>query len=143
MAVRTTARDAADQADAITKLQALLKPGDTVYVILKHVSRSGMVRTIDPLIVGKDGEIDSIAWLVGRALRERQDHDRGGIVCHGVGMDMGFNLVYCLSYALFPESFVCIGEHCPANDHSNGDRDYTPHQHSKGAGGYALRHRWL
>jgi hypothetical protein len=54
-----------------------------------------------------------------------------------------------LSYALYPKGFTCLGdggEHrrqrCPANDHSNGDRDYSPHQHPQ-AGGYALRQEWL
>ena len=37
---------------------------------------------------------------------------------------------------------------CPSNDHSNGDRDYTPHgpnhKHWHDSdGGYALRHEWL
>lgn len=30
---------------------------------------------------------------------------------------------------------------CHSNDHSNGDRDYSPHHHS--SGGYALAQRWL
>jgi hypothetical protein len=59
----------------------------------------------------------------------------------GCGMDMGFAAVYGLSYALFGKGFECTGPNCPANDHSNGDRDYTPHMHSDG--GYALKHRWL
>ena len=52
---------------------------------------------------------------------------------------------------LFPDGMLCLGDggdnrstRCPANDHSNGDRDYTVgHQHSKGSGAYALRHRWI
>jgi hypothetical protein len=82
-------------------------------------------------------------------------------------MDMGFHLVYTLSYALYPQGFGCVGERCPSNDHSNGDRDYTPHgcydengaledrepgpgelrdgcrRHWHRDGGYALTQRWL
>lgn len=76
-------------------------------------------------------------------------------------MDMGFWAVYQLSYGLFKGGFGCIGEGCPSNDHSNGDRDYTPHMseadrmgadgelcnchkdHMHNDGGYALKQRWL
>jgi hypothetical protein len=47
-------------------------------------------------------------------------------------MDMGFHVVYNLSSALYRGGFGCIGDkpvRCPSNDHSNGDRDYTPHMH--------------
>jgi hypothetical protein len=37
----------AEQADAVAELHKLLKPGDTVYTILRHVSSSGMSRVID------------------------------------------------------------------------------------------------
>lgn len=40
---------------------------------------------------------------------------------------MGFHVVYGLARTLWPDGYGCIGEHCPSNDHSNGDRDYTPH----------------
>jgi hypothetical protein len=66
-------------------------------------------------------------------------HD--GIVVRGCGMDMGFHLVYNLSSILFADSFTCIGPGCPSNDHSNGDKDYTPHLHTDA--GYALRSAWI
>ena len=57
-------------------------------------------------------------------------------------MEMGFSLVYTLSSTLYPEGFKCIGYgRCPSNDHRNGDRDYSPHQHD--SGGYAINHEWL
>ena len=38
----------------------------------------------------------------------------------GCGMDMGFHVVYNLSRALYRDGrFVCMGEDCPSNDHSN------------------------
>jgi hypothetical protein len=35
------------KAEAIVHLREVLKPGDTVYTVLRHVSRSGMSRNID------------------------------------------------------------------------------------------------
>lgn len=129
-----------EQAEAIERLREWIKPGDTVYTILRHVSASGMTRAISVVIQDEDGphEVDG---TVARAMGEKFDNRHGGIRIGGAGMDMGFHLVYGLSRTLFPDSFDCIGEGCPSNDHSNGDRDYTPHRHSDG--GYALRHRWL
>ena len=40
----------AEQAEAIAKLREWLKPGDTVYTVLEHVSASGMSRTIKVVI---------------------------------------------------------------------------------------------
>ena len=129
-----------DKQSSKEKLLELLKPGDTVYTILRHVSRSGMSRVIDLLIMF-DGEPLSISGWASAVTDSRLDRDRWGLKIGGAGMDMGFELVYNLSYQLFKEGFGCIGEGCPANDHSNGDRDYTPHMHSDP--GYALKQHWL
>ncbi len=117
-----------------------VKPGDKIYTILRQVSRSGMSRHISTLIIGKDGNRD-ITYLVAKVLGERRNQDDGGLVVGGCGMDMGFEVVYRLGYALWPDGFTCIGEHCPSSDHVNGDRDYTPHIHK--SGGYALKQEWL
>lgn len=142
-------RDAKKQSvkEAIERLKVWIKPGDTVHTQLKSVSRSGMQRVIQIVkLVPRDdkpGEVDVLylGYNVAEALGMRYDRDREGVKIGGCGMDMGFALVYDLSRALFSNNFECIGEGCPANDHNNGDRDYTPHKHSDG--GYALSHRWL
>jgi len=127
--------------EAIAKLREMLKPGDEIRTVLRHVSRSGMSRSISTIIDGEDW-----TYFTARALGLTIDQRNGGAKVGGCGMDMGFHLVYELSYKLFPDGFTCTGRDshpnpCPSNDHSNGDRDYTPHQHK--SGGYALRHRWL
>ena len=132
--------------EARSQLRELLPPGSTVQTILRHTSRSGMTRAISPVVDGED-----ISWLVVRAVPGFRFDDRyGGIKRSGCGMDMGFSLVYTLSQALYPNGFECIGERetetgwikrCPSNDHSNGDRDYSPHHHA--SGGYALQQAWL
>lgn len=129
-----TAKEAA-RADAQAKLREWLKPGDTVYTILRSVSRSGMSRTIGVVLLQPDNRggtrplVDLHPnWLVSQAVGLRMSaKDRDGVVVGGCGMDMGFHLVYSLSASLFRDGFGCIGEGCPSNDHSNGDRDYTPH----------------
>ena len=121
-------------------LKEYTQPGTTLYTILRQVSRSGMSRHISVLAPVKDGMYD-ITHLVAKVIGERRNQDDGGLVIGGAGMDMGFEVVYRLSQALYRDGFTCIGEKCPSNDHSNFDRDYTPHKHS--SGGYALKQRWL
>jgi len=113
-----------------------------VHCILRHVSRSGMLRVIDLVKLDEPPNVLSIGYSAAEAMGDRYDRDREGIRISGAGMDMGFALVYNLGRTLWPEGFPCVGERCPSNDHSNGDRDYsgTTTHHD---GGYALRHRWL
>lgn len=129
----------------LKNLQEWIKPGDTVYTVLKHTSRSGMYRVIDLFIMQNNQPFRITGWAA--ALLEGYDNRHEGAKAHGCGMDMGFHLVYNLSYTLFPNGFECVGRdkdgysRCPSNDHSNGDRDYTPHTHK--SGGYAINHKWM
>lgn len=126
--------------EALERLRQWIKPGDTVYTILRHVSKSGMTRSISP-VINTAGQTVDIDWAVARLFGSRIDQKHGGLIRSGCGMDMGFDLVHHLSYKLFPDGFTCTGQFCPSNDHVNGDRNYTTHQHA--SGGYALRQRWL
>ena len=147
--------------EAIARLREWVKPGDTVHTIIRHVSRSGMQREIGVVLIDADGSTLHPNWAVSKAIGARQGK-RDGVIMGGCGMDMGFALVYELSHALFPDGFGCVGDKCPSNDHSNGDRDRTPHgackdclekthepspgheyTHWHTSGGYALRQRWL
>ena len=131
-----------NKAAAIAKLQGLLTPGDTVYGIVRHVSRSGMQRVLDFMVV-KDAAPYYIRGAVGDALRLRTHKQYDGLVVHGCGMNMLFACVYDLGRVLYPEGVGCTGTHCTSNDHGNGDRDFTPdspafsHRHEDG--GYAFR----
>lgn len=135
----TKAQQSAQQ-EAIDRLRSLLAPGDTIFTILKHRASSGMFRVIDAVQL-KDNEAYHLGYTVAQALGWRYDDRREGVRLSGCGMDMGFHLVYELSHALWPNGFTCTGQGCPSNDHTNGDRDYTPHHHTNGD--YALRQRWL
>ena len=100
---------AADKQEAIDHLRKYLKPGSRVYTSLKSVSSSGMSRRIEcyiPVVLNEEtGELGiyNISYYVARVLdRNRNDT---GILCSGCGMDMGFELVYSLSWELFRNDF--------------------------------------
>jgi hypothetical protein len=105
---------------AIAELRETLKPGTTVYTVLRHVSRSGMSRDIDVYAM-EDNEPRRITWSVAQATGIRYDRKAEALKVGGCGMDMGFHVVYNLSRALYDRghSFTCIGKDCPSNDHAN------------------------
>ena len=74
-----------------------------VYTILRHVSQSGTSRDISVLAV-INGELQNITYKVSIALGEKTRDSKGHRVIrqNGGGMDMGFNLVYNLSSAMYP-----------------------------------------
>ena len=130
-------------------LRELLPPGTTVFTVLRHVSRSGMSRSIDAYLVTEhDGQPDHrwLSRLISKATGISFDERREALKMNGAGQDMGYAIIHDLGYTLYPDGFMCTGDGvgrrgCPSNDHSNGDRDYTLHQHN--SGGYALHHDWI
>lgn len=130
-----------EKQEAREALLEILHPGDTVYCILRHVSRSGMYRVIS-LYVIKDNQPYWISYQASKLL-EGFDNRHEGCRATGCGMDMGFHLVYSLGYQLWPNGFTCSGEHCPSNDHSNKPWPERDGQMFHNSGGYALHHRWM
>lgn len=134
-----------EKEESKARLLELIKPGDTIYTSLKHVSRSGMYRVIDLYII-KDNRPYRISGIASNLL-EGYDLRHEGCKAGGCGMDMGFYLVYNLSYSLFPE-YNCIApvevadsyRHCPSSDHVNHG-DCRNNKHHKD--GYGLRQEWL
>jgi hypothetical protein len=129
------------RAEALERLRALgIKPGDTLYTVIKHRARSGMLRVLDVYYI-KDNEPLRITWAAAHAAGYSYDERHEGARMHGTGMDMGFALVYAVSHALYPV-YTCTGDHCPAAEHTNNPtaaRDgKTEHKD-----GYALNHRWM
>ena len=116
-----------ERSESRQTLLELLKPGDTVYTVLKHVSRSGMMRHIQLKLV-RDGDICDITYHAACAMGDSIAKD-GGIRVSGCGMDMGFALIYNLGVVLWPTG--------TPEPHStrNGEPDLD--------GGYALKQRWI
>ncbi len=123
-----TRKQNAERQTAIESLRKIIKPGDTVYTILDHVSRSGMSRNIRVVVPYTDDDGAVGHWHpnynVGLAIDARRAKNGDGLVMGGCGMDMGFSLVSNLSAVLYPE-YKCLGKgrarrrRCPSNYHSN------------------------
>ncbi len=116
----------------IDQLKRDLKPGDKVYTILRHVSASGAACRISLVIpyVHQTDQTGIVTLDYSAALAiDAKLHPKGGIIINGCGMDMGFELVYRLGSALWPNG----------TDEPHGTRNGEPDRES----GYALKHQWL
>jgi hypothetical protein len=136
--------EATDRDDALTALRGWVLPGSKLYTIVRSVSRDGMSRSISVLKAHDQPgsqEIDRLDWHVSVVLDLKLDTKNGGVRIHGVGMDMGFEVIYQLSRALHPE-YECLGEgaRCPSNEHVNHPRPPYGGTHTDG---YALRQQWI
>ena len=85
--------------EAIATLKGILKEGDTVWTVLRHVSSSGMSRCIDVYII-RDNEPRWLSYYAAKALGWRYSDSKESVVVDGCGMNMGFHLVDSLGWAL-------------------------------------------
>lgn len=143
-AERRTAAEA-DKAEALRELRRLVKPGSTLHTISRHVSGSGMSHSISVVKVSR-GQTISLDGLCARVGLGSFDRLHGGIKRGGCGMDMGFDLVYSLSYLLYgrygKRTYACLGDRCPSNEHVN-DRTAPRGKGVRHDDGYAISQRWL
>lgn len=98
------------QLEAVDYLRNILKPGNEVYTIMMSVNRMGTCRTfkvlaLGPGMHGNAQEIRDITGSVSEAIGARLSKSTGGVMMQGVGMDMGFKIVYSLGRAMFPDGF--------------------------------------
>lgn len=137
-----------ERQEAIKRLRQVIKPGETLHTVLRHVSKSGMSRSIS-IIQVKGGKTHDWSYLVAKAIGEKIDQNHDGIKISGCGMDMGFALVYQLSAVLYgygsERGYPCLGDKCPSNEHVNGP---NPPRGERGKGirhtdGYAISQRWI
>lgn len=97
---------ATEQAAARARLENVFPEGSRVYTILRHVSQSGMSRSISVVGQDTDGVLWDASYLVARALDAKVDQRYGGVKRQGCGMDMGFDLVYSLARALHGDGYA-------------------------------------
>jgi hypothetical protein len=114
---------------AIEIIKNHVKPGDTISCVLRHVSRSGMMRHISFFANHADGGLICLDYQIGKACDYKQAKGGPGIKVSGCGMDMGFAVVYELGQTLWPRG----------TDKPHGTRNGEPDSN----GGYALTHRWI
>jgi hypothetical protein len=103
-------------------LNKWLKPGMTIYTVLRHVSASGMSRNISVHIVDEYG-IQGISGLVRDILGYSWDKKSCSLKVKGCGMDMGYDIVNSLSYAMHGMDATTVPEGFRA--------------------GYTFLHRWI
>jgi len=88
-----------EREDTLLALRTALKPGTTVYTILRHVSASGMYRWLDLYTIESNRPF-RLTWSAAIALEWTYDRRREALKVTGAGMDMGFHAVYSLARAL-------------------------------------------
>ena len=100
MATTTKANKATEKAEAIQALRELLKPGDTVYTVCRHVNKSGMSRRLDFYCI-RDGRLLYLSGWVGKAIDLRRHAREDGLIVRGTEMNMGFSCVRNLGSTLW------------------------------------------
>lgn len=141
----------AEIAESLAKLREWIKPGDSIYLTVESVSRSGMSRWIKPRLArpytdstGRDVvDFSYPAWRIACVLGLRYDDKNSSVRMDGCGMDMGFALVSCLAQVLFgqPGKYEAMPEAIEAfkvrgHRGRNGADVET-------AAEYMLKHRWI
>lgn len=121
-----------DKEEAIKMLRKLCPPGTTILCILEHVSRSGMTRHIKFY----NEKMDFLSGYMSNALEMTRSRRGDSLVVTGCGMDMGFSVVYTLSYVLHGDKDK--GADAIA---SSGHPFKARRGHYRA--GYSLSHRWL
>lgn len=130
-----------EAAEALQTLSEIIKPGDTIYTVLRSVSRSGMSRTIDLYIIdtsdnyGNGPRPRRISYLVAKACGFTYDNNRDALKVGGAGMDMGYHIVYSLGHVLYRDGFT----HEEGKSYGRGGH---AGYHDKD-GGYSLRQEWM
>lgn len=149
---------AALQEEARKGLLECLKPGDTIHMVLRHVSASGMSRRIDFYKMYRNEPMRltvSIARLLDYPVSDK------GLMVNGCGMDMGFSVVYNVGRTLWPQGFALTQRCDKCQDVPGKDGLGRPCKTCKGTGnmpkigrngdksgietdgGYALNYRWM
>jgi hypothetical protein len=94
------AKDKEFVADRIKELQEEFKNGMDIYCVLRHVSKSGMMRAISCFYIKNNVPI-CLDYSIQKICDYKFNRLHGGLTVTGCGMDMGFHLVNCLEYKLF------------------------------------------
>ena len=117
------------RAEAASRLRSIFPPMSTATTIVRHVTASGMGRSISVLAPAGNDPADrypimDVSADVARVLGSKVDSDRGGVYVQGCGMDMTFHLVYSLSRALYQEYLSESERRALAGPHNSTDAGY-------------------
>lgn len=89
-----------ERAAIIENLRGAIKPGATVYTILRHVSATDMSRRISVVTFAADGSPRQWDYAASKVLGWSKKVGTEGVTVVGDGMDMGFHLVESLCRAV-------------------------------------------
>lgn len=96
------------------QLRTVLDEHETVYCIVRSVSRSGMSRVMDFYVIATDLDgtpwMRYITWLVAQVYGSSAPSFNSGMRVRGTGMDMGWHVIYTVRSALG------LGEWRPGED---------------------------
>lgn len=122
-----------EKQEAIRELKELFKKANyKAYTILRRVSTSGMFRLISVMLI-IDNEPLIIDWNIAKAGIYKRDKKEEGLRVSGCGMDMGFDVVYTTSNAVFTDE---------KENEELSLKLYGEHQKRKD-GGYIVSQRWI
>jgi hypothetical protein len=97
-----------EQTAAVERLKKRLTPGDTIYLIMKHTSQTGMTHVITSLQFTTDGRdkavIQHLSHDAAIATGMRHDPSRDGVKVSSGSIEPGAHLVACLGQSLFGDS---------------------------------------
>lgn len=113
-----------ERAEIVARLRKMIRPGSRVHVVLRHVAKSGMSRTMDFYFLKKGESIYLTGYMARLGIGTLTDR---GLRVGGCGMDMGFACVEHLSSILWGRGhgYKCLGKYkdggrrCPSNYHAN------------------------
>ncbi len=134
-----------ERREAKRHLAEHLRPGTTVYTVLRHVSRSGMMRRLDVYTfeTNADGGIRKLYLTYWAAKVLGYSMNDVGMRVDGCGMDMGFHVVHSLSYAIHGMRIhgrhYCGPDAAEASEHG---RPFAPGTQAFRTG-YSLNHEWI
>jgi hypothetical protein len=90
--------NASEDMDMATAVLMVLPKDATIYTIIRHVSKSGMTRVIDAMVIIDDTPI--YLRTVAKDIGLKLDRKHGGITVRGTGMDMAWHLVSMFGSAI-------------------------------------------
>jgi len=93
-----------EKQEAMEYLKRLLQEGDTVYTVLRYISNTGLRRSVSVYVIKENIPI-YLDWYVAKVIGWKRDEKHDGIIVTGVGTDVGFEIVYNLSYCLFGNGY--------------------------------------
>ena len=90
---------------ALTDLRTWFSPGDTVYTITRHISRTGMQAKLS-VVIFRDGRSLHPTWSVSKvtSIPASRVDGFGALVVRGCGFDRGQSIVDAISYALWGQA---------------------------------------